>query len=487
MKKKCTYHQDLNIKVFCTEDSCQAYRLLCLKCTISPTMKEQHKTHNLMLIEDLFHNLERIKTQKASLSHYLPRTTSQANSLKNETANNTSLLSVSEISETLRLFRAFQKVLSESPPTKPLEVTEVKNEPVKIEYCEPEESSLPSSESADGLQSIDFSKVTYPSLGVFLTEKVIVKARSNDYCKVQDDEVSEDGDSIDMPLKNQKRHHVKQEGVAEKLHNKRAASASKKQQTTPWETHSKRKKNQPSTQSCNRSQSNKALDEVNSAHMTASEVSRFDIGKKCIKTEAKSCFEEENLGTKKSKRKAAPKKKKELKYEIKLEIALPENASALEQLRYAISRLDNSNLMSVAKDSSPKEEEMPARSKKSTCKQSPLVLASDIYDEDQLEEEVRCLLKEEVNSVRAQALRKQITGFKEFSLYRQKNSVKTLKVKQLKEEWKELSKKEREQWESIAVRKRIHLRDQLDLLEKNTASIAEALEKSSKKVKKELR
>ena len=198
-------------------------------------------------------------------------------------------------------------------------------------------------------------------------------------------------------------------------------------------------------------------------------VSKFETVR-VVDLQEENPLESGNLGSSKRKtpvkgssttksQKNSPQKGQASPINVKLE------TSAMDQLRDAIHKIEHVSLVGSAKTSVVKEERIGTVDKCDSAKKSPFIYASDVYKEEELQEEARCLFgdKSVIEQTDLQEeLRKQVTGFKEFCIYTQKTNPKSFKSKELKELWKALPKKEQDQWNSIALRKRIELRDQLE-------------------------
>ena len=114
MDKICPYHRTYKLQILCTDESCTAYRMLCIKCTISTKIKSKHLGHKLITIGDLINDFERSKSDRAALK-IVKRQASQGDDLFNQKLPQ---CSAKEYLKLLKVYKLLQLPTARSRPKK---------------------------------------------------------------------------------------------------------------------------------------------------------------------------------------------------------------------------------------------------------------------------------------------------------------------------------------------------------------------------------
>lgn len=521
MKKNCPFHKEYNLKVFCTEEECEGYRLMCLKCTITSEIKDVHKDHQLILIKDLFKKLEKVKSERGRLPSLqehilggnLDSTSKNITFEDNIEMKASERLSCKEISQLLCSFRSLQRIINE-PALESIDGISKSNltqVDVELEGDQPKQSLLRQSKK---FKTTDPKKTIQPSIGVYLSEKLSfqkqksapISSMSFDGVSIstQESNLSEALNKLCEPKKELEEALIDsacQSSTKPNTETGTASSSGKKSKS--WEADQGSFTFQPSTidiegkrsigtRSVTRSATKRAQEEAAKTSITKFETIKDD---ECSNTDDKP--KKEKKSTKKSVgKKAAQVTQQPIKIEDEtaqtkvrkphsIDASNKPSLSAMDLLKQAISKLTNTCLKDITNTIQPVEEKYTPP-KWGSNKKSPIVCASDVYRDTELEEEARNLVDTEFSNTNLdlqQELKKQVTGMKEFLNYNQKTGHEKIKLKELKEMWKDLPKKERDQWNSIALRKRIELRDQVESQKKDKSKFDSCYDLTYKKSK----
>ena len=500
MKKSCPYHNNYNLKVFCTDEQCKSYRLLCLKCTITSEIKDSHKNHQLTLIKDLVKKLEQIKSDRtllANIKEKVAGVTSDelAPSETNRGSSDVTQMGIKEVSKLLSNFRSLQRIINETPPSASSKLPErsaAEDDSGRV-TLKPQKHVF----RAKGFNALDADLILPSSLELWLPEKYMsssgpvkptayTTAPSTFVAKTSGEMI--DSYSKEMQIESDRNSRCNMDYQI----STRAAIPSARQQIAACENddcissnnivepHSERSVAKSNKASVARSKSRKTSITPENENKQSDDHETKTRSRKpsTIKTPAKV---ERQINTNIQPQSACA-----------LQIVQPSNdhkekekeGSVMDRLRHAISKMSGGCLKDITNKPERIEEKLP--SAKTSLNKSPTVYASDVYKDNDLEKEAKSLLQTELAEVSCnlqEELKRQVTGFKEFSNYTQKVQSDKVRLKDLREAWKDLPKKDREQWNCIALRKRIELREQVETKRKEGPSCNSNYESLMKKSK----
>ena len=476
MTKKCPYHKGYDIKIFCSQENCTAYRLLCVKCTISANLKEHHRNHPFTLVEDLIKEFEKFKAENPELvnssegqSQEQPKTDSDCVPENTEEIQKPSSVN-EEVNKALEKYRLFEKLMSETvsfdetmlretslstvesntaiPTT---DTTEMVPTLPQIEIQTAKEADITTTQQRVGLRSIDPNRVQRTSICAFLKEKLLPLARQPNKLDFEEEEKQNENTLStyllntatkklnwnlmpeDRLMKESETNSIALSAtpVSTKASSISVTSASGKKKFVPFTIIRDSKRSEAKSTKPLRSHTKKIVLDTSQVATVVSGVESAKV----INFEDDTSLTENNL---------------------------PLSCEQMEVV-YPDRMIDENS----AESSASKDDHKSGRGKRG--KKNTFSAAEEYEDEEfQPEEEEgeeectaekgkrpKCDLMEE--------LKKQITGFKEYSFHIQRAGSKKAKPKELKEMWKNLSKEEQDRWNSIASRKRIQLRDQLEI------------------------
>ena len=530
MEKVCPYHKNQTLKVLCTEKTCDSYRLLCARCTTAKNIKKLHEDHNLTLIEDLVKKYAIYKSDKAALS-FLNGPNSEANveilRKKMYSVDISTYYTMKDYTKILDFYELLQKTSNQPQPEggellekstiskdsicktneklldlpsaqkmnlkAPRKDSITSNEPVAEnipdveqednsyldETNDTQQASLTKSSKSSGRKPKYAQRGRPPKAKPSLTEKENTDSTSTPFTtdkKNRKEPLSEPSSLLSSGVKTRRQlsglTSNKESTVKDSLTKESIKKASTLKESVNKESikkgsilkESAKKENtkEESVLKSPKTSEKKITNITNTIHNLEGNLSLEENGS--FLTNKKTRFA---LTEKKSPIKPSPNSKAPMR--------------PLDMLRSALIRV--SSTYSIDFDE-PNDENLNERDERvqaflSSSKKKSAIFASDVYGEDQLEQEALSLMKGE-NIEDLQNELKKITGFREFEKYSLKTVSDKLKPKELKEMWKNLSKKDRDQWNSIAMRKRIELRDQLEAQDKelNRAVPEKALKKA---------
>lgn len=497
MKRNCPYHPKRLLTMFCSQEDCEAYRLLCIKCLKAEDTKNLHRNHCFIMLEELIKKYERSKSDLAAfgfLTNNDLETATQA--LKNQmySMDVLSYYSLQDCMKNISAYEALQKALNDNSRIRPeklkdekqsIESKQTTNErteekPLKLleEALNPE-NSQPTAQSSANEEPISPNELAVTNL---------IACNFQDHPTCQDEtKVSSQmqplaiDNSLKSPCEKQKSSASKNSVTKIKTSLSAIKNAFCKSTTHLTE---KKIKNTSASGSSSKLCTGKKSPTVHLFQHTTSKSpcskitnnyeKKIDTAKKEVKElENASPFEEANLVVSSTIRKKI--QKAEICVSTKAGRTSPDTglpARPMDQLRSEITRLTSSAWIDLEESNDENVEEDALSSNKQSVVKTTPIFASDVYDKSELEQKALSLINNEMSVDVHDELKKQVTGFKEFASYSQKYLSAKIKTKELKVMWKCLTKKERDQWNSIARRKRIDLREQLETRNKVTCKIS---------------
>lgn len=483
-KKICSVHRESQLTLFCLEESCHAYRLLCSDCSNDPLTKEPHNSHSLVLIEDFIKQFEG-KKEKASLPLECKHQQKGKGRADEDSKQNPNSPLTEETSKNLAAFQTLKKLMmdpqslnsSTESVAKPESskgtitvLTETTNicqssQRKEVQTCM-KKGIPPQQQKVADVQVLPSSKCYQPLMVLLMKENILPLGKQS----------GKNASNCSKSMENRKAMSSEvivlddKETPEECNRNIICSTPSTKLNTTANTSASNENKDLASSQPSDNS-SRAGKKKRGRPKKRETEISKFEATTITNSSEVKASDLDENLPLKSKKGRKTQQtgretkeKKKACKQDQLASIKPEAPVSVMEQLRNAISKLEGASMPNSTKVSVVKEAKASI-GKVSTGKKSPFVCASDVYTEDELQVEARSFFADKPAlgySDMQQELKRQVTGFKEFCAYTLKNTEKKIKAKELKELWKELSKQDHEQWNSIALRKRIELRNQFE-------------------------
>lgn len=455
-------------------ENCEGPRVLCLSCTVSKDQELNHKDHNLVLIEEFNKKIECVKASK-------PNTTQMMMHMSFDMSNE-KLLELYEVLQTLlgemnasdhssnqRHLNGDTLIKEESGKEKetlpsqnegPLYLN--KNSSTEEQYIVNKEGVNDNTMSNDNLHSRDYRRELKPPRRVISSKNNINK----DAIKFSIGTNSEFFTSQRLPnelldpvideLKYPEQKKSKILKFTDSIKNQ------PKMQASSYTT----KKLQYTASSC------KMAESLIQNNLSKAELlgirdlqNQPDLNDKSPHSRA--AKENSNVSQIVKSGMKITSKGKVTVFERQSEKATPP-LRAIDQLRNALERFNRTCSFEDLENSLNENKKEEFLNIKPDYRKSPSIYACDVYQEDQIAETADSLWKDSTEIAQSELqheLTKQVTGFKEFCAFTT-NSNKNIKPKELKQMWKDLPKIDREQWNSIALRKRIELRDKIEVQKK---------------------